>query len=96
LFIVLDRRVGTVQPNFQAVYEGTNFNISCFSYYSPVWRKNGIPIKTYTWHDVTYFFNATQDDTAKYTCEGTYRNGTKFFSLAEVYVGGEIVSRAMV
>ena len=81
-----------VTPFMQAVYEGRTVIINCYSVIVPTWLKDGKPLELGDLIHVSKFSliisYAFQIHNGNYTCIGSSKNGTMFFAVSELLVGG--------
>ena len=85
---------GTVYPQVQAVYKGSNIYIICYSITPPEWSKKGFPMKDFTIiNEVLILTNVKVEDSGIYYCNGRIQyEGRRFTAQSEVYVGGNILT----
>lgn len=81
---------GRVYPVFQTVKEKSAAFIHCTSFNKPRWLKN--------WHHMVNFYKklqilaVAQEDTGRYTCQGSFPNDTTFSATSVLRVARELDS----
>jgi len=98
-FIDLKKKLGTIDPELQAVLPGTTVNITCTSHSVPKWFiiggeiKSGVFSSYYPIHTLT-LFNVTLKHTNRYGCLGTVVSGDSFRVISRLIVGCKFYSRS--
>ena len=79
---------GTISPESQAAYIGSQARIICFSITEPTFTKNGGKIiKKIQLYNYLVFNKVSKTDGGSYTCHGTKSDGN-FSVTSKLYVGG--------
>jgi len=93
---VSNNQLGSVVPYEQLAYTGSRVKITCHSFHSPLWTKQGglqPNIKIVNKGLVLIFPKIMESNSGTYTCHGTTNEKEmSFHKRARVYVGCEYVS----
>ena len=81
---------GSVHPKYQAVYNGSTVNITCFSATIPTWTKDFmlLPLQLKVLNSII-LHNVGEHDNGKYNCHGKYQNDSSFKATSDLLVGGK-------
>lgn len=81
-------KYGIVRPKYYIAYTNSELRISCASFGSKIWYKDGFPDQTHVHETNIHITDIQEHHIGYYTCEGSFPNGQTFCATSTILVGG--------